>query len=322
MTNPPFLNGRLRSIVLGLMAAGAAALRPVSAATPGPASDARWLAAPVAEVRAAAEKGEAAAQHALGERLLRGRDGKPNMLEAYRWTERAAAQQVVEAQLRLGVRHELGIGCLIELELAREWYERAAAKGETGACLGMARVKSSLRIGAEHDGAASLRWLRKAAAGGEFEALWSLAVALESSPFNRGPLVVVERWKAIETLALAGVPSAQEEIGNAHTDNMMGFTSSEPEKAVYWFRLALREGSNPQLQGKADRLARTLTSENLADINRRVADFKPAPPRQLTPLVQSALFLDGPRPPKCASPECVTGLTQTRQRAENGSAAD
>lgn len=309
---------RNRTWVPGLLAVLAWAL-PARAAD-GPDASARWLVAPVAEVRAAAERGDAAAQFAFGERQLRGRDGKADVVEAYRWTELAAAQGQVEAQLRLGMRYEQGIGCAVDLTLAREWFERAAEKGEAGAMLGLARVRSTVVIGAELDSAAALDGWRKAAATGVRDGHWHLAKALKSGAV-RNPALAAERRKPLEVLALAGDAVAQAEVGNLHVEG----TFARPvvtETALYWCQLALRNGVGGNVERRYVNLAlKNLPPEKVTEVERRVAAFQPAPVKGFSAGVQSALHLDGPRPPGCASPGSVTQFAQTRQQAEGGDAA-
>lgn len=284
------------------------------------AATARWLAAPVAEVRAAAEKGEATAQYALGERLLRGRDGNAELAEAYRWTEMAAAQGQVEAQLRLGARYEQGIGCAVDLTLAREWFERAVEKGEAAAMLALARVRSAVIVGKEVDFTAALDWFRKTSATGMREGHWHLAKALKTGAAS-SPALAAERRKPLEVLALAGDVAAQVEMGNLHVEG----TFVRPvvtETALYWYQLALRNGGGGNAERRYVSMAlKNLPLEKVAEVEKRVAAFQPAPVKGMSAGAQSALHLDGPRPPGCAAAGSVTQFAQTRQQAEGGNAA-
>lgn len=320
MPDSPSPNERFRSLILELMVVSAVALLPASAATPEPAAGTLWLTAPAAEVRAAAEKGDATSQFAFGERLLRGRDGKADLGEAYRWTELAAAQGQVEAQLRLGMRYEQGIGCAVDLTLAREWFERAAEKGEAGAMLGLARVRSMVVNGAELDSAAALDWWRKASATGTREGHWHLVKALKAGAASN-PALAAERRKPLEALALAGDAAAQVEMGNLHVEG----TFVRPvvtETALFWYQLALRNGVGGNAERRYVNLAlKNLPPEKVAEVEKRVVAFQPAPVKVFPADVQSALHLDGPRPPGCASASSVTQFAQTRQQAEGGDAA-
>lgn len=283
-----------------------------------------WLVAPVAETRAAAEAGDVAAQQALGERLLHGRDGRTDVAEAYRWTERAAEAGSLEARLRLGMRREQGIGCPVDVDLAREYYQRAADQGEPGAALALARVWSSRQIGAQHDTGTALNWLRTAVASGAHEAQWRFA-AVTHPKRGADPALVPERRRALEILAQAGDTAAQGDLGSL----LVTGTMSRPEvseTALYWLQLALTDA---KASGEAQRWQRlylnaglrTLPPEKVTEVTRRVAAFKPAPVRLLAPGVQSALHLDGPRPPQCASAESLARFAQVRERAEQGEVA-
>ncbi|NDJ15411.1 MAG: sel1 repeat family protein [Acidobacteriia bacterium] len=129
----PMQTSRWSSFALGLLVAGAILLRSQAAAPQDSQAGGRWLMAPVTNVRTAAEQGEAAAQYALGERLLRGSDGKADVIEAYQWHGRAASNGLVAAQLRMGMKHERAVAGVLDIAEAARWYELAAAQGSDAA---------------------------------------------------------------------------------------------------------------------------------------------------------------------------------------------
>jgi FkbH-like protein len=78
--------------------------------------------------RQAAEQGHALAQHNCGEMLLASGD----VGAAAHWFAAAAAQGVAEAQLVLGDLYASGRGVPRRLQIARDWYEKAASSGLRG----------------------------------------------------------------------------------------------------------------------------------------------------------------------------------------------
>jgi FkbH-like protein len=75
--------------------------------------------------REAAEQGHALAQHNCAEMLLAGGDAGA----AAHWFAAAAAQGVAESQLVLGDLYARGRGVPRGLQIARDWYEKAASNG-------------------------------------------------------------------------------------------------------------------------------------------------------------------------------------------------
>lgn len=79
-------------------------------------------------VRAAAGRGDAAAQYALGFVLAHGKS-PIETAEGRRWLLSAADQGHAMAQHQLGDLYSLGLGVPADLQQARAWYARAAALG-------------------------------------------------------------------------------------------------------------------------------------------------------------------------------------------------
>jgi TonB family protein len=79
-------------------------------------------------VRAAAGRGDAAAQYALGYVLAHGKSPSETA-EGMRWLLSAANQGHAMAQHQLGDLYSVGLGVGADLQQARAWYARAAAQG-------------------------------------------------------------------------------------------------------------------------------------------------------------------------------------------------
>ena len=93
-----------------------------------PAGQTADLAAP----RAAAGRGDAAAQFALGVRYATGDGVATDDGEAARWIERAATQGHVDAQFNLGLMYADGNGVPQDSRQAVAWLRKAADQGTPG----------------------------------------------------------------------------------------------------------------------------------------------------------------------------------------------
>ncbi|WFD02741.1 hypothetical protein MOBT1_001425 [Malassezia obtusa] len=98
---------------------------------------------------AASQGGEADADMALSKWFLCGAEGCFDKNETLAWTfaERAAKHQLPTAEFALGYYMEVGIGTPINLAGAQQWYEKAAAQGNTDAADRLAALKSSQEAG-------------------------------------------------------------------------------------------------------------------------------------------------------------------------------
>jgi TPR repeat protein len=87
------------------------------------------FAADFADTRAAAEQGDAAAQHKLGNRYEHGRGVPQDYAEAVKWYRLAAEQGHALAQSNLGVMYDNGQGVPQDYVRAHTWFNLAASRG-------------------------------------------------------------------------------------------------------------------------------------------------------------------------------------------------
>ncbi|NBV24535.1 MAG: hypothetical protein EBS05_21775, partial [Proteobacteria bacterium] len=216
-----------------------------------PCCAADWFTAPVAEVRTAAEQGEAAAQYALGERLLRGSDGKVELAEAYRWFGRAGHAGVVAAQLRMGMKYERAVGTGRDLAEAARWYELAAAKGSLGAQVRLACLNSLNRHAGKLDAPATLRWVEPLAARGHGPSVLLRAAAVSVMRVTNYPPATIEAWYRLAA-----------ETGSAPDQQRYAewLAATDPKAAWYWWEVAQANGARslPPGLGKVQRSLGTL----------------------------------------------------------------
>ncbi len=120
--NSALLLAAMASAVLAVAALGLFAFWPQRAPEVG-----------VADLKAAAEAGDAMAQLRLGMEYLNGSDAAQDPAIGVKWVERAANQGYAEAQYRMGVIMQSGVGAPQSFPLAFEWFERAAQQNHAEA---------------------------------------------------------------------------------------------------------------------------------------------------------------------------------------------
>ena len=172
------------------------------------------------EQRAAAERGDAAAQHALAAMLLSGEGGAARDTdEATLWFRKAAKQGHTAAQARLG-------NLLVATDAAEavRWLRQAAASGHAEAQSGLGLLLARGRPGVAQDTVEATRWWRKAAEQGDANsqhylglmlvakdpaeaALWLRQAAAQGHAAAK--LQLLEIAKALVAEAQAGFASAR-----------------------------------------------------------------------------------------------------------------
>ncbi len=141
---------------------------------------------------AAADQGDAVAQHDLAVRFLDGKTVDADPDKARAWMERAATQGMARAQHRLAVMYADGKGVGADANRAAMWHTRAASQGHPGSQHALALAYAAGR-GVKPSEAAAVEWLRRAARAGNAP---SQALLAERYATGRG--VPRDRAKAIE----------------------------------------------------------------------------------------------------------------------------
>ncbi|MBV8835994.1 MAG: SEL1-like repeat protein, partial [Alphaproteobacteria bacterium] len=148
-----------------------------SAPVASPAVSADKLPAAIASaaLRAAVAAGNPAAEYEIGMRYSEGR-GVPVDLEiATQWFERAAGHGLAPAQYRLGSLYEKGQGVKKDLNKARTLYLQAADKGNAKAIHNLA-VLYAEGIDGKPDYQVAAQWFRKAASRGVADSQYNLGI--------------------------------------------------------------------------------------------------------------------------------------------------
>ena len=170
-------------------------------------------------VRQAADKGEAAAQNAIGVWLANAANGYPkDEINALAWFKLAAEQKNAAAMHSIGAFTELGLAGITQDNLvALDWYKKSGELGYSGGMTAAGRIYAMGR-GVSADGAEALRWLYRAAAANNYEAFQWIANVYE---FGRGgaaknPLLAYAWYSAIPAnaseLVLKSVAGGKERL--------------------------------------------------------------------------------------------------------------
>jgi localization factor PodJL len=148
-------------------------------------------------LRAAATKGDPAAEFEIAVRLAEGRGMPQNFAAAAEWFERAAKQGLVPAQFRLGGLYEKGMGIKKDLEAARHLYLAAANAGHAKAMHNLAVLYAEGADG-KPDYQSAAYWFRRAADHGVTDSQYNLGIL-----YARGIGVETNLAEAYKWFALA-----------------------------------------------------------------------------------------------------------------------
>ena len=158
--------------------------------------------------RKAAEQGLADSQCSLGRMYTKGIGVERDHLKAFEWLQKAADQENLEAQDLLGCLYFEGAGVEMNLVKAEKWYLKAAERGmaQAQAHLGLLYMEVEQKAKAfnwvkkaaeqglangqflmagfyvENDSPEAIRWLRKAAAQGDEDAIEMLRQMVPEEP--------------------------------------------------------------------------------------------------------------------------------------------
>jgi localization factor PodJL len=165
-------------------------------ATRGPSPDRLPPGIGNAGLRAAAAKGDAAAEFEVATRFAEGRGVPQNPSEAAAWFERAAGKGLVPAQFRLGGLYEKGIGVGKNLDTARRLYVAAAEAGHAKAMHNLA-VLYAEGIEGKPNYATAARWFRKAADHGVIDSQYNLAILYARGIGVEASMAEAFRWFAL-----------------------------------------------------------------------------------------------------------------------------
>jgi TPR repeat protein len=154
-------------------------------------------------------------------------------------TLKAASPELTpEQEVEMGDTHYFGRGVPRSLELAFEWWMKAAVRGDSMAEYNIGRCYA-VGEGVTKDMREAIRWYESAAAKGHSDAQYNLAAC-----YGTGNGVTKNLDKAMQLSLLSakqGNPRAQLNLGNCYNDGM-GVVSNKQE-AAKWYRMAAEQGN-------------------------------------------------------------------------------
>jgi localization factor PodJL len=148
-------------------------------------------------LRAAATRGDPAAEFEVAVRLAEGRGMAQDFTAAAGWFERAARQGLVPAQFRLAGLYEKGTGVKKDLDAARRLYLAASNGGHAKAMHNLAVIYAEGADG-KPDYQAAVYWFRRAADHGVIDSQYNLGIL-----YARGIGVETNLAEAYKWFALA-----------------------------------------------------------------------------------------------------------------------
>jgi TPR repeat protein len=167
-----------------------------------------------AALRAAADKGDAAAQLKVGRMYATGDGASQDTTEAVTWYRKAANQGLAEAQFTLGDVLQTGTGVEGSTDLAAKEFEKAAAQGHVEAMKRLGKILEN-----RHDFAGAGTYYEKAAEKGDPHAQYHLGTMYDLGfTFEPSDLVAVG-------------------LGEKRTEFL-----PNKSRAVYWYRKAAEQG--------------------------------------------------------------------------------
>jgi localization factor PodJL len=147
-------------------------------------------------LRAAAAKGDPAAEYEIAQRYAEGRGVPQNLNEAADWYDKAAKQGLVPAQFRLGGFYEKGFGVKKDLDAARRLYVAAAEAGNAKAMHNLA-VLYAEGIDGKPDYQNANKWFRKAADYGLTDSQYNLGILYGRGIGMEPNLAEAYKWFAL-----------------------------------------------------------------------------------------------------------------------------
>ena len=187
----------------------------------------------ISSVREYAEKGSPEAQYYLGLHC----EIENNMEEAATWYRKAAVQNDLDAQYKLGLCYDKGEGVPQDSKEAVKWYQKAAEHGivEAQINLGVCYENGS---GIPKSIPEAVKWYREAADGRSTEAQYKLGFCYE----NYGEVRNYDKAASwYRRAAERGNPQAQYAIGRFY-ETGKGVDKNALE-AVSWFTKAAKQGN-------------------------------------------------------------------------------
>ncbi|KAF9158144.1 hypothetical protein DFQ26_007938, partial [Actinomortierella ambigua] len=158
----------------------------------------------------AAEKGDAAAQSALGLMYANGQDVEQSDIEAIKWFTKSASQGDPDGQLSLGWMYANGRGVEQSDVEAVKWFTKAASQGDPHGQINLGNMYKNGR-GVEQSDVEAVKWYTKAASQGDPHGQNSLGNMYKNGRGVKQSDVEAAKWYT--KAASQGNPDGQNSLG-------------------------------------------------------------------------------------------------------------
>lgn len=223
--------------------------------------------------RAAAERGDAAAQDALGAMYDSGRGVPQNSNTAAEWYSRAAEQGEANAQSSLGLAYLDGHGMPRDYGKAAQWLGKAAEQGSAAAQydLGLMYARGH---GLPQNYATAAEWYSRAAEQGDANAQSSLGLAYANGQGVPRSYAKAAQW--FRRAAEQGYADAQFDLGVLYA-NGGGVPRDDVEACKWWILARADSGSSDDAYtlslDKLNRSASQMTPDQMARAHRQASEW-------------------------------------------------
>ena len=183
----------------------------------------------------------------------------------------AAARGDAKAQFVVASRYLDGEGMERDATKAAYWYQEAATLGLAPAQYRVATLYEHGK-GVPKDVATALIWYDRAAAGGNIKAMHNAAVIAAGT--DAGTPDYGKAFKWFKEAADRGLQDSQFNLAVLYQRGLG--TPTNPQEAYFWFAMA-GANNDADAQSRADKLAASLTAQEIKALKQRVTTFAAVP---------------------------------------------
>jgi TPR repeat protein len=189
-----------------------------------------------------AEHGDSSSMRNLGVSYRDALGIAQDYVKAREWYEKAVAKGNTYAMVDLGLLYAHGRGVTQDYVRAREWYEKAVAKDNTDAMVNLGLLYANGQ-GVAQDHAIAREWYEKAAEKGEETAMFNLGLLYEKGQGVTHDYIRAREW--YEKAADKDLASAMVNLGVLYA-NGQGVTR-DYIRAREWYEKAAEKGEEPAM---------------------------------------------------------------------------
>ncbi|MCX7044997.1 MAG: protein kinase [Candidatus Sumerlaeota bacterium] len=218
----------------------------------------------------AADGGNTMAMNWIGSLYYNAHGVDKDYAQAMQWFRKAADNGDAMAMNSIGQLYEHGEGVAKDGAQAMQWYRKAAEAGDARAMFNVGLFYNQGQ-GVAQDNAQAMHWWRKSADAGNIGAMNNLAILYDEGKGVPQDFTQALQW--FRKAADSGDATAMRNLGNHYADGR-GVKQDKVEAAV-WLSLAAANGDEEAAKSR-DEIARSMTSEQISEGQRRAAAYQSA----------------------------------------------